>query len=184
MKSFSLKFKLVFIMTSLCVVMASATHWALSAKSSISNSYRNVGQEQLPKVQIVSKLIADFRLIRINVRTLGLTGNSEADQKKYIKLTKEAISSFLKNKESLKDYEFNEKEKAYLAEMEKGWNSFLNFGKDLLSKYENPTVDSLREGSNMVRVVCPIEAAKWMEHAKAFLAYQTEVTEKMLKANF
>lgn len=63
-----------------------------------------------------------------------------------------------------------------VEKLNKGWEEFFSFGKDLLSKYENPTTESYIEGARMIREVCPIKAALWMDIAEDFVEHQSQLT--------
>ncbi len=178
MKNFSLQKKMVLQIIVICTFLTGISAVSIYLEKQISSSYRMISSDEFPKVESLSKMIANFRLIRIKVRTLGLTGNTKDDQEQYINDTKNAIGTFLKEKNNFEKMDFSPEEMTYIKKMDKGWNSFLSFGKDLLSNYENPTKESLIKGSNMIRVTCPIEANKWMSVAQSFLKYQSERTQK------
>ncbi|MCT4642987.1 MAG: methyl-accepting chemotaxis protein [Bacteriovoracaceae bacterium] len=183
MKGFSLQKKMILQIMLVCTFLIGISGLSLYFQKEVATSYRQVSSNQFPKVESLSKLVANFRLIRIKVRTLGLMGNTDADQKKYIKETKSAIGSFLAEKKKFEAMSFDSNEKAYVDKMNMGWNSFFSFGKDLLSKYEKPTEQSIVEGGNMIRKVCPIEANKWMSVAQDFLQFQSKRTNTQVGAS-
>lgn len=183
MKSLSLQKKMILQIVAICTFLVGISSVSFYFQKNVSMSYRKVSSNQFPKVESLSKLVANFRLIRIKVRTLGLSGNTKKDQQKYINDTKNAIGSFLKEKEKFNKMSFTAEEKNYVMKMNSGWESFFNFGKDLLSKYERPTKESLVEGSNMIRKICPIEANKWMSVAQGFLKYQSDKTSQQVTSS-
>jgi len=183
MKSFSLQKKMVFQIVLICTFLVGISALSHYYQKKVASSYRDISSNQFPKVESVSRLIANFRLIRIKVRTLGLTGNTEADQAKYINETKKVVGLFAEEKKKFVGMNFSKEEKPYVQKMEKEWKNFLNFGLDLLSKYENPTEQSLVEASNMIRKICPIKANAWMSVAQNFLKYQRKKTQNQVSAS-
>lgn len=176
MKSFSLQKKLVIQIIFTCILFTGVLSYALLSFKGVSSVYRSVAVEQFPKVESATKMVALFRLIRINVRSLAVTGNDSLTQDKYIKDTKDAISRFLLEKNKFDKFDFSTKEKEMVNKMDAGWSEFFAFGKDLLSKYENPTDESYLEGAKMIRDICPIKAASWMNTAEKFVEYQSRLT--------
>ena len=161
---------------SICFILIAVYLFSSYQQKSVAESYRNISFNQFPKVASISKLIASFRQVRIKVRTLGLTGNSQQVQSKYIKETKEAITKFVEEKKKFEAMSFTKSEMKSVEELDKQWKSFLLFGTELLSKYQNPTPESLKEGSHMIRDICPIKAKKWISIAENFLIHQDKVT--------
>lgn len=166
MNGISLRKKIIFLTFAICAFLVSASFYTSYQQSKIANQFKSISINQFPKVETLSKLVASFRLIRINVRTLGLTGNTNENQAHYIKETKHAIESFLKLNTELHQFSFNSHEQEYLNKLDHGWNEFLLFGKGLLAQYENPTEESLKRGSYLIREICPLKAKGWMDTAE------------------
>lgn len=77
MKGLSLKKKLVLQIVFTCVLFTGVLSYGLLSLKNVSSVYRSVAVEQFPKVETATKMVALFRLIRIKVRSLAVTGNTE-----------------------------------------------------------------------------------------------------------
>lgn len=173
----NLKKKMVLQIVFICTFLVAISIISSYLEKRVASSYRNISSNQFPKVESVARLIANFRLIRIKVRSLGLMGNTDENQQKYINETKLAVKSFITESKAFHSLDFAENEKAYVEKMDTTWKEFLSFGLELLSKYENPTEKNLSEGGDMIRNICPIKASAWMNVAQEFLAFQKEKTK-------
>lgn len=173
----SLQKKIILLTFSICTFLVGASLYTSSEQTKVASQFKNISVNQFPKVEKLSKLVATFRLIRIKVRTLGITGNDQQTQIQYRKETLEAIQDFLKLNEEFHQFNFDQKEREFVAILDKGWDEFYAFGGDLLSKYKNPTQENLEQGAYMIREICPIKAKGWMETAEKFLDYQSTSTQ-------
>ncbi|MFT6631478.1 MAG: methyl-accepting chemotaxis protein [Bacteriovoracaceae bacterium] len=160
----------------ICFVLIGIFTYSNFKQNQVMESYHNISINEFPKVGSISRMIANFRLIRIKVRTLGVNGNKEEDQIKYSQETVDAIENFLAEKKKFDNMNFSAEESEFVNGLNKGWDEFLAFGKDLLLKYKNPTKESLEQGSHMIRIVCPVKAGKWMSVAEKFLQFQQSKT--------
>lgn len=181
-KNFGLQKKMVLQILVICMFLGGVTVFSSYNQKKVADQFRRISFDQLPKVEMASKMIAHFRLIRIKVRSLGVVGNSDQEQIKFQNETKKAVQNFVAAYDEFKAMSFSEDEQQYLTKMDAGWNEFLAFGLDLLSKYENPTEESLAQGAYMIRDVCPIKAAKWMSVAQEFLKYQSDKAKRDVAA--
>lgn len=171
MKKISLQNKIVFLTVTVCIVLMALFSYTIYKLKNINT----ITTQQLNKIEKLSELSSTFRLIRINIRSLAVSGNTAIDQQKYIAETKDSIREYLEQFENLRQMAKTEEQKKDLANIEAKWDEFLSFGKRLLSKYENPTEVSLKEGSRMIREECPIIATKWMEQVKIYLANENKL---------
>ncbi len=174
MKKYSLKKKLIlqtFLSGMLLAILA------LTGIFTLKDTFKDVSQEELPKAQISSRLIAQFRSVRINARSLAVQGNTLKDINYYKKETLKAVAKFEEEKSKFERLSFTDEERAYVLKMNKGWEAFYLFAKDLLKQYESPTEESLKKGADMIRDICPVKAKEWMSVAEEFF-------EKTSESNF
>ncbi len=175
-KALGLQKKLILQTVMTCLLFSGVLLYAVLSLEGVASKYREVSTEQFPKVEVASRMVAKFRLIRIKVRSLAVIGNSEEIQDKYISETKTAIQSFLEEKSKFNNLEFSEEEKLLVKDLDREWENFLTFGKDLLSQYQNPSEESLVKGAHMIRSICPVKAKAWMSVAEKFVALQSKKT--------
>ena len=88
MKKLNLQYKMILQSLGICIVLISIFIYSTYRQNEVTESYHEIAINQFPKVTSLSKMIASFRLIRINVRSLGLSGNTTKDQLEYSKKTK------------------------------------------------------------------------------------------------
>ncbi len=183
MSKLSLKIKLALQSVGILLMLIIVFAFSMKRQNDVAYDYRKIAVNYFPKVEIMSKLVSKFRLIRINVRSLGVTGNTPKDQQYYIQETENAIKDFLEEEAKLKSLTFNKEEQEFVDKLLFNSKKFLDFGADLLSKYRTPTPKSLKRGTEMIREVCPVEAAGWMTVAEKFLEFQSKRTSNQVNMN-
>jgi hypothetical protein len=100
MKGLSLKQKMYFQMIGICLLLSSITGLIIYKNAKTSNLFLNISHNNLPKIEKLGSLLASFRDIRIQVRSIGLSGNTTDDLARYEKETIRAIAEFSSNKET------------------------------------------------------------------------------------
>lgn len=176
MNKMSLKQKILLLMIGICITLSFVSGLVLYRNSQTSELYQTIALNNLPKVQSLGTLQAQFRMIRIQVRSLGLTGNKAEDNLKFAELTKAAMNEFLVTKEQFSKLKFDEKGTAYINGMDKAWKDFYEFGGELLQLSEKGDPESIVKMNEMVRVICPIKSKVFSDILEEFIIYQNSQT--------
>ena len=83
MNSLSLKKKLVLQVVGICLALSFISGLIIYRNAESSKLYQSIAVDNLPKVELLGKLMAEFRMTRIQVRSLGLVGNTAEDNSKF-----------------------------------------------------------------------------------------------------
>lgn len=180
MSTLTLKQKLVLQVVGICLTLSMITGLILYRNSQTASMYQLVAGRMLPMVEDLGALQAEFRMIRIQVRSLGLVGNSNEDNENFSRLTKEAVGAFLKTKEKFLKNEFDEQGKKFVSELEIHWSDFSKFGEELLALSLKGDDESIAKMNHMVRVMCPVKSQLVTDVIQNFIAYQNTMTEKLV----
>ncbi len=90
----SLKVKLLTLTLFLCsvsVVVGAAGYFGLRGAMA---DYEKITENVLPNVMIVDEMYAEFKEVRINLRSLGLAGLKSEDAKAYVEKVEKAIAKY------------------------------------------------------------------------------------------
>lgn len=180
MKTLSLKQKLVLQVVGICLTLSTITGLILYRNAQTASMYQLIASQMLPKVEELGALQAEFRMIRIQVRSLGLVGNTKEDNEEFARLTREAIGSFLKTKEKFLTHNFDEQGKVLLKDLDTHWSDFAAFGEELLRLSALGDEASLNQMNQMVREICPVKSQLVTDTIQTFIHYQNTMTEKLV----
>lgn len=184
MHSLSLKKKLVLQVLGICLALSFISGLILYRNAESSKLYQSIAVDNLPKVELLGKLMAEFRMTRIQVRSLGLVGNTQEDNKKFSENTKEAISQVLETKKAFSLLELSDDEKSMFKSFEESWNEFQSFGGELLALNEKGDVESISKMTELVREVCPVKSDVVTANLVKLIEYQSTQSKMLTQEAF
>lgn len=180
MKGLSLKQKMYLQMISICLLLSSITGLIIYKNNQTSKLFINISHNNLPKIDKLGSLLASFRDIRIQVRSIGLSGNTSSDLVRYEKETIRAITEFSENKVLFSKLPMNNEEKILWAKVETSWDDFHEFGKGLLVLLNKGDADSLAKLNDLVRNVCQGKADVFVKNLQELITYQKENSDQQV----
>lgn len=158
-----------------------STGVVLYSQHQVSAEYQKIADDNFPKVKLLNEMIAKFREIRIHVRSMPLIGNSPEDVKRHVKDSILAVEDFLKSKEELEKFNFDEKGVESLKRINLAWTEFFTFGGGLLKLVESGRPEDFQQMATEVKDICPVKAAKVIVEIKEFLKHQDVRFQTVLK---
>ncbi len=179
MNNLSLKKKLVLQVVGICLALSFISGLILYRNAESSKLYQSIAVDNLPKVELLGKLMAEFRMTRIQIRSLGLVGNTSEDNSKFADNTKKAVSQVLEIKKAFSLLKLSDEEKLLFKNFEESWGEFQTFGGELLSLYEKGDVESRNKMTELVREVCPVKSNVVTAHLLKLIEYQSTQSKVM-----
>lgn len=177
MKNLSLAQKISGIVLVMISIMVGIIIMVFTNQSQVNTEYQKIAEVNLRKAKILGDILYNFKEIRIQVRSLGMSGLTSEERSKYVEGTKEQVK---KTQEALAEYEkypLDAKEKDKLTEVKKRMDSFFEMGQRLLT-FEADKRQGFQESMvNIFRKEC-VDRAKIVEESLNDLTtYQVEVAD-------
>lgn len=157
MKNLSLRKRIILQTLVISLIVPLVAFFIVSRNNQTAAVYQDIANVSLARVDKLGEMLANFRQIRVEVRSLGLINNTTADADKYVADTVKAIEDFEKSKKELETLLRTEVEKENFRQMSVAWDDFYNFGKGLLVLAKKGDAESFKKLAEDVRVICPIK---------------------------
>lgn len=167
----SLKAKILILCTALSLLSVTISYFAYVGFTEIETTNARVVEKAAPGLDFINSMALHYRNVRIQLRTLGLTGLNRVDGDAAIK---SAIAEILAYDELNKAYKatiVDTEEKAIYQKLDKEWEDFKKIGQRAISLYQagkNEDKDSLMR---IFLVDCPQAAAQFNEPLEEMLKY-------------
>lgn len=181
MNRLSLSFKLISLVSVICLLLSGLSGFVLHQGKKSSQAYNSIATNSLPKVKELGDLLAIFRQIRIEVRSFGLQGNTGKDFKKYSDNAVLQVELFEQNFNQLRALLTSREEKLAFSKMEAAWAQFKSFGQEMLSLAEKGDNDSLDRMRRDIRILCPVKAKNFTSILKDLLAEEESQAEELVR---
>jgi methyl-accepting chemotaxis protein len=156
-KNLSLRKRIILQTLVISFIVPLVAFFIVSRNNQTAAVYQDIANVSLARVDKLGEMLANFRQIRVEVRSLGLINNTTVDADKYIADTVKAIGEFEKSKNELQALLRTDLEKAEYKKMDVAWEDFYSFGKGLLVLAKKGDAESFKKLAEDVRVVCPIK---------------------------
>ena len=134
----------------------------------------------LARVDKLGEMLANFRQIRVEVRSLGLINNSTFDADNYVAGTVKAIGEFEQSKNEFESLLRTDEEKENFKQMNIAWDDFYEFGRGLLVLAKKGDAESFNKLAEDVRVICPIKKEGVEKIIRDFISKQKLETQKLV----
>ena len=185
MRNFSLKYKITFAVMLICIVLSALSVFTLYRNNSSTQKYQKISSDNFPKVMLLGDILANFRGIRIEVRSLPLPGNTGDDKKRHMKNAAQYIKNVEKSlTKLLGDYSFDDTGKMYNAQISKHIGIFKKFGQEIFDLYNSGVQKNIDKANERIRMECPVKAKKVIAPLEEFLSHQVKRNRSLVaKAN-
>lgn len=161
LKGLSLRAKLILLccfLTLLTVIISISSYNGISR---IISSNDRVVNDIFPNLQLVNSMALNYRKIRIQVRTLGLTGITKEQAEAAIGQVNEAVESYEIDNSAYKKSHFDEGEKILYDSLNKEWLHFKGIGIKAIELFKVGTPESRAEMLKIFFNDCPNAAATY-----------------------
>lgn len=154
----SLKTKLISLclfMSAIPVVVGAFSFFGLN---SVVGSFQKVTQGVLPNIETSEQMFLNYRRLRIELRTLGITGISKEQAEVAIKGVEEAIAKYEEARTEYLKTPFLPGEKEVFDKVDSAWVSFKAVGAEALKSYRQGTPEAHERLIEIFFNDCPREA--------------------------
>ncbi|WP_291515524.1 methyl-accepting chemotaxis protein [Bdellovibrio sp. ArHS] len=146
----------------LCALLLSVT---IAVGSTAFISLKNVGHEYdfivnkvSPKAGYASRMLANYRKLRVNLTTLGVAGISAKDGEAGIRIAREAIADYEKDNKEYVDLKFIPGQKEFYDKVDVAWNDFKKTSDTIISFYQSGTPEDKEKMQKAILSECAEKA--------------------------
>lgn len=157
MKDLSIKTRVMFQAMIISSIVPIVAFLIVTRNNQTAKVYQDIAHVSLEKIEKLGELEANFRQVRVEVRSLAIIDNTLSDQSQFIKQTEKAIESFEKSKKEYAALITTDDEKKQLADLDAKWTDFYEFGKGLLVLATKGDPESIKKLAEAIRVHCPVK---------------------------
>ncbi len=168
------------LMASLLLVVGFFSYYSMSK---VNTHYDKVVTLNMPRVRFTEELLVRYQRIRIDLRTLGLTGLVQAKQQEAITDAKEAMGEYEQLKVALLAIQCvpgktfcNETEDQKFSAVEGAWSRFKEIGEKVLTYHAAGSKELTDKMLELFVKDCPDAAANYKAAIEDFLEYQSSLT--------
>ena len=161
-KRFSFKFKLIFLSFALSAVTVVVGTISYVGVNEVEKSYDEVVDGVMPKINLINNMYLSYRSVRINLRTLGIPGLSNAESDLAVKQTVEAIKQYEEYDKNYSKMPFKSGEKELYDDVHNSWLHFKGIGERALALHASGKSDDHEKLIKIFLEDCPQAAAKYM----------------------
>lgn len=177
-RKFSLKAKLLMFCSfySLIAIFVGAVGYLSLVKVSV--DYGFIANQSLPKVQATEEMLSVYRAIRVQVRTLGITGVSAKENERAVKETIALIDLYESTKKEYLKTDFVAGEKELYETADKAWEDFKAIGGKILALNKSARPEDHAE---MIRIFfedCPEKAGIYLEKIEKLVSFHKELAKQ------
>lgn len=157
-QTFSLKSKLLLLCLTLSTVSVLVGFTAYVSLGKVSKKYDHVAVLNLPNIIDAGEMLAEFRQVRIGLRTLGIKGVLPAQGNEAIKSAKEAMDKYDLAAKAYLEKDFMPGEKELYSTVAENWDKFKLLGTEVIRLYQSGKTEDLERLNHIFFNECP-EAA-------------------------
>lgn len=179
----NLSFKAKILLFSLFLTLSTLIVGVIGVLSmdKVSSGYETAIGDYIAKRETLNKMLAEYRRIRISIRSLGLPGIPEKELNYQLKEVFEGLDNISKLDTKFRAYPISDlgKQKYDLA-----WEAWLNFrsvGERILKLQKENTAASKEEILNIYFTDCPKAAEVYKEKMEDLLERQNMLTEEFVQ---
>ena len=175
MQKFGLKKKIMILVFSISIISPLVAGIIIYRNAETSEHYKIIAERNLPRTNAMGRVLASFRQLRVDVRSLAIIGNSSDDFKKYLNQIQKSRMEFLKNKDALSAMmSSSSEEKAFMERVEKPWKDFEALGQEIISLQAKGDPESMNRLAELVRKRCPEIALELDTAVEDMIAWQED----------
>lgn len=155
---FTLKTKLLILCTLLSSITIAVGITGFLSLKNVGQEYDFIVSKVAPKTSYASSMLMNYRKLRVNVTTLGLTGISVEDGEKGIRIAKEAIADYERDSKEYVDLKFVPGQKELYDKVDFAWQDFKKTSDSIISLYQSGAVQDKEKMLNILFTECPDKA--------------------------
>ena len=183
MTKLSLTKKIFIFALSISLVFPIVAGIIIKKNYNAAKSYRELSEVSFPKTLLMKEVLLKFREIRIQVRSIPLEGNSPEDKAQFLQATLDALKDFLVSKDLLvTKMNASEEEIRLIKLAEEKWNTFYNFGGELIALIKKGDPESMKKVADLVRIQCPIYATAFDKSVRDMISSQQRLAAQMTQS--
>lgn len=183
-----LKFKTKLLL--LCVFSSGISFFiatiAYFGLTKVESHYEEVATISMPNLNNLNNMYLSYKGIRINLRSLGLTGYSKEQGQEFISNVHKYIETYEKFNKDYTSIPFEPGEEAIYNEVNSSWTEFKAIGAKALNLYSQGTPESKDQLAKIFLHDCPEAAEKYnvaVDKLKSFLENQTKAEVAVARSN-
>lgn len=177
-KKMSLKSKLLLLCTFLSSVPLLLGLFTFFGMKVISSNYERVSNIVLPNIEYADQMYLSYKQVRISLRSLGLSGLTDAQQKNFIDEVKANIDQYEKLNSSYHKVAFIPGEEEIYNQVALSWESFKKIGEKVLAFHQSGTEEDLKKMQAIFLKDCPEAAAAFDQAMNRLVSFQRETGHK------
>lgn len=177
----SFKIKLIALCGFLALVSITIATMAYRGLHSVEATFNQVTHGSMPSLNALNDMFLEYRSIRINLRSLGLSGLSQEQAKSYIEHVKTAISNYESAEKKYQDIPFIAGQKEKYETVNKAWLHFKEIGKRGLALYEEGSSSAKEQLNQIFLHDCPEAAKQFTEAIESLEKFHREEAEHDVK---
>ncbi len=179
----SMKSKLLMSNLLMAILLLAVGFFSFYSLSTVSTHYGKVVTLNMPRVRFTEELFVRFERIRINLRTLGLSGLSPGKQQAAVAEATLSIAEYEQLKSALLAVQCipgkafcNDTEDQKFSAVDTAWSRFKEIGQKVLSYQTVGTKESHDKMMEVFAKECPDAADVYQGAIEDFLEYQSSLT--------
>ncbi len=172
---FNLKTKLLLLCALLSSITVAVGVTGFMSLKKVGQEYDFVVSKVAPKTSYASRMLMNYRKLRVNVTTLGLTGISAKDGEQGIRIAKEAIADYEKDNKEYVDLKFVPGQKELYDKVDVAWQDFKKTTDSIISLYQSGTAEDKEKMLKILFTDCPDKAVTYTAAINALLKFHETV---------
>ena len=163
----------------LCSIMASISitlsFFAYDGLHQVEKSSLRITDEVAPRLALLSSMAISFREIRIELRTLGLTGITDDQTALAISKVTKAIGEYEKDNQKFKNLDLKDTEKKLFNDLDKNWLEFKSVGEKVLELQKKGGAEDKLSMQKIFFQDCPRLAKQFADTLQAVQDYNNKM---------
>ncbi len=186
LKKLSLKGKILGICLSLASFSAVLGVVGVFALRGVVEKYDHIASLSLPNVDLLGKMLAEFRFIRVNMGQLGLSGLSDESGALALKNIEKGVANYTKADKEYNDIPFSPGEEERYRAINESWNQFIPVMNKVVAAYKDPTqkekISSILQNEEQKIVTAYAEKMESLLEYHRNIAYQFATQAKSISS--
>lgn len=176
-KRLSLKKKLVGLCIFMTMVSSSIGLVSYIGFHRVDSIFNQIIESVVPKLEKANTMFAEYRRVRITLRTLGLPGIDEAQIESSIQGAYEAIAAYEKANEEYKALGFMSGQKELYDKMQASWLVFKSIGEKVIALQRSGKPEDHEAMIKIFFTSCPAAAKEFTDDMKELLAFHKNTSD-------
>lgn len=180
-RSLSFKFKIIVFSGALSALTAAVGILGYFNLQNIADDYKTVTNGVLPSVNNINQILAEFRKIRISLRTLGLSGVSRQMGDQEVAKALASIDKVESLNLEFRKFNLSDRGRVLYEELWLKWSDFKNVGARIVELQKIATPDSNAKMATIFLNDCPKTAEALDLQINKMLVYQNDIGKQWVE---